>query len=478
MKAEINPNSLPVIVIICLFGLATGRPIGRGWRAWRASALIGLLACLFPASASAAPDPSLLRIRAHSSPEEPVWVGEQVNFYVTVLMATRPKGSPTFQVLDVSGGILQQIPSRPLYGTEEIDGIQFTTWMYSFALYPHRAGMHTIPPIRVKVSLADANGKWQQLSASTDPFNIASRLPAGAEGLATLISSTEFEAHERWDPVHKKIKVGAAITRTITMRAANFLGMGFPPISFQAAEGVGVYPKLPGVNDAIHRGDISGERIETVVYIFEREGQYTLPGLSIPWFDISTNELKQVSFPPRRLEVAPNPAFVRSEQKNSPPDSLLPWRVIVIGMVVSLIAVAIVLVFAHRFRESLRRQTQKIRLYWARSEPHLFRQLLTAAKANDARAIVNRSTRWLHSSSAFDNARTLTAFATRSGDKEFQSSVTTLMQSGFGGDAVGRIQSMRPDPTLIKGLKTARNKCLHRQKTDHQHLPPINPVVE
>jgi hypothetical protein len=475
MKAEIILITLPVIVCILLLLPGIGGFNIRGRKTRGTSPFILLLVFLFSASAIAQTDHSLLRIRAHDLPEKPVWVGQQVNFYVTVFMSARPKGSPTFQVPEVPGGILQHIPARPLYGMHEIDGIEFTTWMYSFALYPHRAGTHTIAPIRAKVSLPAANGEWQQVSASTDPFNIASRMPAGAKGLSTLITSTEFKAQERWDPIQTKIMVGAAITRTITMRAADFSGMGFPPISFKAVKGVSVYPKPPEVRDETQRGDISGARIETVTYIFEQEGQYTLPGLSIPWFDIDTNELKRVSFPARRLEVAPNPAFIKSDQETPSTDSLLHWRAILTGVAVLVLSVAAILIFFQRLRKPLRKWTQKNRLNKETSEPFLFRELLIAARANDTRAVFNRSTHWSHSSSAFDNARTLTAFAIRSGDKRFRSSVTTLMQTFFGRDAVVKTPNMWRDPTFIMGLKTARNKCLRRKKLEHVHLPPINP---
>lgn len=53
--------------------------------------------------------------------------------------------------------------------------------------------------------------------------------------------------------------------------------------------GLGVYPKPPVVEDAMQRGEFTGQRVETVTYICEQPGTYTLPALTIPallrWLD-------------------------------------------------------------------------------------------------------------------------------------------------------------------------------------------------
>jgi hypothetical protein len=141
------------------------------------------------------------------------------------------------------------------------------------------------------------------------PFTLHSRLPAAAQGLSMLVTTTELTAEESWKPDQADVRVGDAITRTITLRAADIMGMGLPPLRFDTPDGVAVYPKAPSVKDEIYRGDVAGTRVETSVYVLEQEGTFKLPALTIPWFNPETRTLQQVDLPSRELTVAANPAF-------------------------------------------------------------------------------------------------------------------------------------------------------------------------
>lgn len=241
-------------------------------------------------------------------PERASWVGQQVLIPVTVGLAQRPSGSPQFRVPEVPGGVLASIPG-PVYGSEERDGLEFTTWTYNFAFYPHRQGEHAVSSISVEARVPRGDSAWHQVAARTEPFILRSRLPAAAKGLATLVTTTELTVEEAWDPDRTAVRVGDAITRTVTVRAVDIMGMGLPPLNFDAPAGMAVHLKAPQLKDETHRGEIKGQRTETIVYVCEQEGGFNLPALSIPWFDPKSGELDRIDLPGRLLTVAPNPAF-------------------------------------------------------------------------------------------------------------------------------------------------------------------------
>ena len=94
-----------------------------------------LLVLLFTSSLSHAADAERLYADATDLPDKPSWVGQQVLFSVVVAMDDRPQGSPRFTLPDVSGGILMEFSDRPTFGTENKDGVEYTTWRYGFAFY-------------------------------------------------------------------------------------------------------------------------------------------------------------------------------------------------------------------------------------------------------------------------------------------------------------------------------------------------------
>jgi hypothetical protein len=405
-----------------------------------------------------------LSVRLSGLPTEAVYVGQQVRFTTTIFFTERPTGSPQFSVPEAEGGILLKLPDSPVYGREEVDGRSFDTWGYDFVFYPHRAGPGKIPPISVRATVGD-----QAMSGSTQVGTIQAILPPGAAGLSTLVSTTEFEVNESWQPKPgTDAKVGDAFTRTVTLKAPNILGMGFPPLPLAKPENLGVYPKNPTVDDKSARGDISGSRSETIVYVCEKEGSVTLPAMVIPWFDLDSKELKKVELPAISLKVAPNPAQQEAELEAAVTRAPLNWRAILLAAV-ALIGLGFAWIrFAPRLEQALAKRNARIEA----SERHLFGKLRSAAHRGDALATQNAAPRWLATLADSRASQTLTSFADLRGDKDFQEEVQKLQQHLFGN---------RPGTTewkggkFVDGLTAARKRVFKRAPNRACDLAPLNP---
>jgi hypothetical protein len=432
----------------------------------RRALVIALL--LVPAAAAfAEPDPAALRARITGPPEGPSCVGEQVVFSVTLSLVDRPRGTPQFQLPGVSGGLLVPVAGRPVYGNEKRDGVEFMTWSYTFAFYPHREGEHTIPAIGVRVRLPRGDGTWRKVSAGTEPFTVSARLPAGARGLSTLVSTREFEAEETWNPKQEEFRVGDAIRRTITQRAPDVLGMGLPPVSFREVAGATLYPEAPSVNDETYRGDVQGERVDTVVYILEREGDLVLPGVVIPWFDLETEKLRAFEFPPRRIRVAPNPSLAVAGESPPKRESATSLSSVLVPLVVVAAILLLAALAYRRLRGPITGWAATRRRRIESSEAHRFKGVLTAARAGDARGLINRAAGWLPKV----GVRTLTEFADRFGDSEMRRSIDELMETCF-----GREGGAWDDPALAGRLEEARCRALIRRAATRDPLPrTLNP---
>ena len=125
----------------------------------------------------------------------------------------------------------------------------------------------------------------------------------------------ELRVDETWHPQSHKARVGDAFTRTVTLMASDVPGMMFPALPLIKMEGLAVYPKPPSVQDQVERGDLTGKRTETVTYMCERPGQYTLPALVIPWWDLKNHQLMRVTLPAVTLEVDPVPCRVVTRRR-------------------------------------------------------------------------------------------------------------------------------------------------------------------
>ena len=396
-------------------------------------------------------------------PSEASWVGQQVLFEMVIAMDERPQGPPRFLLPDVPGGILLEVSGRPGYGTEERDGREYTTWRYRFAFYPQRDGTHTIPPIGARVSLPMGDGTWRAFTGHTARFKLEANWPKGAEGLRALISTEKFEAIETWEPDNETPRVGDAITRTITRKADDILGLGFPPLGLAKIDGVGIYPEPPEIEDQAYRGDVSGERVEKIVYTFDREGQVTIPGHVIPWFDLADQQMKSVRLPARTFGVAPNPALLSDGAiaQTSPSAGIL-WRAILGGA-------AVMTGLAIATKRYLLPVIARRRERATASESAAFKQLQRGCRNRDAAATSSALRKWLRRCGI-----SLERLVAGADEPELAEQLTLLNQGLYADSADG---SWDPNK-CARALVGARKKLIHRhhfEVADRRSLNPLNP---
>jgi hypothetical protein len=221
------------------------------------------------------------------------------------------------------------------------------------------------------------------------------------------------------------------------------------------------------VQDQVERGDLTGKRVETVTYVCERPGQFTLPALVIPWWDVKNQQLMRVTLPAVTLEVAPGPVRgngATGPAGEAPGRSWLWWT---LGIVLPLVAVTAVL--WHRRRALLaawgRRRVQR-----QASEAGLFAQLLDACRASDARAAYNGLLRWLDARHRGPDAATIEAFLARHPNPDLRRQVEMLQES-----VLGR-ETHWDGVALADGLRQARRHDQRRSRhTGGARLPDLNP---
>ena len=85
--------------------------------------------------------------------------------------------------------------------------------------------------------------------------------------------------------------------------------MAFPPFPAGTIDGIGIYPKPPEVLDERNRGSLTGKRRDTIIYVCQRAGQFTIPPTRLTWFDLDAQKLRTIDFPARHLNVSSNPAL-------------------------------------------------------------------------------------------------------------------------------------------------------------------------
>lgn len=241
-----------------------------------------------------------LKVQAQLIPGSSVVVGEQLQVQVEVLTDTWFTTAVTLPVLKLDGARVQAPGGESEHTTQVIDGKTFYGMRYYYRVTPNVAQAYTVPALTVSAQPGQASAP---LNAQTTPLTFqATRPPGFAPGETVLVASglrlsQTLAANE--------LKVGDSLIRTLTLQADDTPALSLPPPAAAVLDGLRLYPQAPSISDLDNgRGTLTGgQRIDRLVYRVEHGGRYTLPAISLKWWDSRNHRLQVAQLPALTFEA-------------------------------------------------------------------------------------------------------------------------------------------------------------------------------
>ncbi len=409
-------------------------------------------------------------VRAYFTPKENIWVGQRVTLHVDVLGRSGWAQIKQFRDFEISGALFLRVETQGTRIQETIGGESYSGQRYELLVFPKRAGTIQVSavPLEVEIKSWGAGAQSSLTRINTPVLQFQANLPPGAQGETDLISTTEFQVRQHWQPETEKVKVGDSLKRTLRFQAADVPGLAFRPLSFDPIDGVATYPAPSQVEDRINRGSLTGYRSENVTYVFQTPGKVQLPDVVVTWWDISHKELKRERLEGQTLDVTPNPAVQSSAASRVSGKSSSTgkrwWPLLVL---------ATIAVLAWAFHQRLQSSLQHWRQKRSDSEKAYFRRFVKAARSGNPAKVLNTLMQWLDHIDLMAVAARLDQFLEEYSDPSVAKEAEVLIQA-----IDSKTQRQWNGNALIRGIALARRKWTeqqHRSKTANQHLPFLNP---
>ena len=236
--------------------------------------------------------------------DQDIWAGQQVTLNLDLRTTGFSFSNSHFNLPEVDGAFLMQTDTTTIKLTEKLDGLDWQVVRYPLALYPQRAGPFEIPPIRIRFSTSAGFGsETKAFDFQTEIVHLTAKLPPGAKPGDLIVTTASFELEHSWEPETAATKTGDAVTLTVHRRADDISAMLLPPLPVFRIEGLSAYPKTPDVNDRTNRGDLTGERTDSITWVVEKPGTYSIPAIRFQWWDPDRRELKQQLVPGMSLDI-------------------------------------------------------------------------------------------------------------------------------------------------------------------------------
>lgn len=412
-------------------------------------------------------------VRFQAANEGVHWVGQQLELQLEIWSDGFSFADQLFVLPEVKGAFLLQPDSSTVKLNEKRNGVQWQGLRYNLLLYPQREGRLEVPAFDVSFNARAGFGtEPARFRQRTGPLFIEARLPPGVKRGGLLVTTSSFTMESAWNPSElsagaTELKVGDAITLSLTRSAQDVPGMIFEPLPALNIAGLGIYPETPQVNDRVDRGSLTGQRVDAVTFICEREGSYRIPELRFQWWDPQREVLSERLVEPLELTVVANPAYAAGAGTSMASGGLQPsWKWL---LAMLLMALLLVLVWRKGLPWLMASLQQRRRVREA-GEAWAFRQVRKACDSGDASMAYNAITVWLSRVNRGRPAMTLTRLVQDSGSELLRIEATVLQESVASGLAKDWSGSK-----LVR-LLVEQRKCLEPSIKPVDALQTLNPT--
>jgi len=148
-------------------------------------------------------------------------------------------------------------------------------------------------------------GRTRRLRAQSPPLRIPLKaMPQNFHGKIWLPARKLTLKEEGGpQPGTTKLKVGEPLTRIITIEALGLSAEQLPEIDFPNLQGGKFYSDKPELATGVQGHLLHAVRHQSVAFIPEQPGQFTLPEIRIKWWDVVNEREAEAVLPARTIEV-------------------------------------------------------------------------------------------------------------------------------------------------------------------------------
>jgi hypothetical protein len=253
--------------------------------------------------------------------KESVYVQEQLLFTVRLYYTINGIRNPQFTELEMEDSVIQLIGSPNQY-EKLIDGERYGVYEKRYVIFPQRSGPLEVPDILFRGEVTDGSSNFVFRNLNTRrvtafiegiTINVLER-PSAVQSDDFWLPVSNLTLEESWSTDLNSLKVGDSLIRTVTMTADGLDGAVLPPFSPTEIEGLNLYPDPAEIERTFVEGAIVGTRIEVTSMVPVDSGNIVIPEISIPWWNIDTDQIEATVIPATSLVIATITGEIPAEQ--------------------------------------------------------------------------------------------------------------------------------------------------------------------
>ena len=265
---------------------------------------------------------------------EQVYTQQQILLTLKIFHSVSLYDDSRLSSLRIPDAIVNQLGDTKKYESI-INGVRHGIFELQFVISPQKAGQLVIPSLSFTTSIANNNDPFSGLFPSSGTRFIAQSPeitvnvtppPADYPGEVWL-PAKQLSLTESWSQPLHSVKVGDAVTRTITLEATGLNAAQLPTFTIPSPDGINTYPDQSSTNESATANGITSQRVTAIAMIPTQPGVVELPPVKITWFNTQLKTVEVAEIPSSTLTVEPSaiapstalsipiPAVSNNEQK-------------------------------------------------------------------------------------------------------------------------------------------------------------------
>ena len=260
-----------------------------------------------------------VRLEVVTQPRK-VYPQQQVITRVRIIRTGIELENETITPLETAGAHVEKV-NQVTYKSVE-DGKKHVITEITYAVIPDKSGILTIPQLRYQGDKKTGSALNRNFGNFGNFGNIGNIFKSSGQRIFSMskpqtvevtpipkqikgwwLPAKNLEIIEKWQPEPPVFKVGEPVTRTLTIIADGVTGDQIPELEFNYPDTIKGYADQPQIETEKSDNGLRGIRKEKWALIPNQDGTITLPGISVSWWDVTTNNLRSVVIPSKKIEV-------------------------------------------------------------------------------------------------------------------------------------------------------------------------------
>ena len=449
--------------------------------------------------------------------KEALYVQEQLLFTIKLYYTINGIRNPQFTELEMEDTVIQLIGSPNQY-EQIIEGVRYGVYEKRYVIFPQRSGPLEIPDILFRGEVTDGSSNFvfrnlntRRVTAFIEGITISvNERPVAAQEFDNWLPVTNLSISEEWSTDLENLSVGDSITRTITLTADGLDGAVLPPFSPETLDGINVYQDPASIERTYVDGSIVGTRVESSTLVPVIAGTIEIPEIVIPWWDVSSDELKEAVITAKSIQVSTIEGEIPSEQAEESIGNLeellaasptvdqemidaqeeeefievgIYWLNYIIAFICIVVLTSIYRLVLRPNNEEISDYLQNLKnKYKSRISPYnnervAFRQLKTACKKGDLTKIKGALITWCDHYSRENKLNTIEGILQNPNWSSLHSIIINLQNTLYFKDKSAQNVQIFSSKELLKEIKNLRDLKRKQKKitnlAERYSLPPL-----